>query len=282
MAVDVTEDVVVGMRVRHNKQGYWAQRKLFVTGLDPTAPPGLVFGLTFFGKQIPDYNIAHPFLFGCYCYEIEAMPPSPTARGQLNIIASYGPAEMVGGWRVCISGSNGSKTLTLGNDGLPFQLKYTPLAGGGGLPVPTELVDVPTFQYLAPGSVVTFEREEFVSPWPKIQQIKSCTNSAAFLGQDPHHVLCRDVAAESFRGSSGFSGPLSAAWRVRYIFDVAPDRLGWNQVALFQDQYTGRTPVGPGGIDFTVTNGSKGQLILDPYEAQGRTYDFNSLGFPTI
>ena len=70
----------------------------------------------------------------------------------------------------------------------------------------------------------------------------------------------------------------SAAWRwhVRYIFEICPDPLGWQQVFLFHDLYTGRVP-----SDVTGTDGTHGILVADPYQKLGLTADFNALGLPT-
>ena len=234
--------------------------------------------------KIPVWSDPHPLLVGALCINVAQTPFLENDRNAVRVVASYGPADLVNGWKITITGSNGTRTISLDQNGNPLFRVFYPnqddssdgsttgdvgsTAPGSGSGNPDDLVDFGEATILTPGSIITFEHDEFTPPMAMIQANQCRSNSASFLGYPAGHILSRPFEAESFYGGT--------RWHVKYVFEIEPTELGFNQVFTFRDSFTGRVP-----SDVSGTDGSNGILVKNPYEAIGQTADFTTLGLPT-
>jgi hypothetical protein len=285
MAITV-QNVVEGSELRVTKDGYWRKLRMLVEGVDPTNQWPLLLGGTYSEidatrtvigtRKVPTWADPDPYISGTACLEASQVPYPHDSRTTYMVDASYGPADLINGWKITVTGSGQYREASTDASGNPlFIIKYpNPNASngsggsGGNSSSGANLIDYGTANYLAPGSIVTFEIDVYTPPWSIKRAIQSRTNNAVFLGMPIGSVLCRDYSAESFIAGT--------RWHVRYTFEVLDVPYGFSQVFLFHDQYTGKVP-----SDVSGTDGTHGVLLSDPYKTVVGQYDFNTLGLPT-
>ena len=261
MAIQLTEDLVLGARFTLDRSGGVLLRVFEVTGLTPgrdtLAQAALAQDATG-GSRIPRYGEPHPGVAGLFVSHVQA-DPVKNSRTAARVVVRYASPEaqsVPNVVRIAITGTARSKLRSTDpRDGSPLLVKYTDPNGN----VLQEFLQLPV---LSPNTVLEFTRQELRSPLRLSTRFRRTVNASPWQGGDAKTWLCRAIDATSLDNLTRYE--------VKYAFEYDPD--GWERLEYWADPSTGKIP---DDVQLSPAN-DHGIAKLLPYP----TADFSQLGLP--
>jgi hypothetical protein len=200
--------------------------------------------------------------------------PQITALTKCFATATFAPGTVfgIGGYKVTISGSNGSRTLYFDDDGNPRTVDYT-----DGNNHTTKAYAPIVVQ--SPNLILQFEWRQLTSPLPLTKQYRRKLNAVPWQGLEDHTVLCREFGGALVQSQG-------KAWDCFALFEYDPGfgngLNGWDVPLIFRDPNLGSASadINPNtdGI-LTGARSGNGWKLERPYPDDA---DFNQLFFPDV
>ncbi len=223
MPVTVTEDLIVGHRLRYNYGGRELKRVFFVEGLtsgsDTLIQAAAASGIPAFASLHPDDPniIADDF-------DVEPWPATSKTSAKVTVLYHFVTLSPTFQPVIEFNATSIIEATNYDSDGNTILVAYTPPGG-------EEVDEIGQVTHNRPIGILTIERVEYEDPTPRLDYFGKL-NSATFWGQDPWTWRITDIIIRKLLYTSGFN--------VKYTFEWDPKTH--RKTAIYRDNLTGDIP----------------------------------------